>query len=783
MARVAATQIENNFIKGLVTEATGLNFPENSCTETYNCVFETTGEVTRRLGFDAQANSTSITINRNNVVTAHYLWIDAGGDGTTTFIVQQIGSTLRFYNTTAAGTIVGGLHVDTVDLTAYSPSGAPSPATKECQFSSGNGYLFVTHPNLEPFYVSFDASTDNITSTQIDIKIRDFTGEKTDSNYNDTTRPSSLTNAHRYNLLNQGWSNDLITKWNSGWVNATGNTTNGSSFYGNLTQENASRLSVGMLATAGANGISGKTITAVFTTGLSGTTDNQSGVSLSGNASATGSSITSTWIMNNYPGNGDVWWYNKNAYDVFDVGAIAQNNPSTTSFAPKGHYITSAWKIDRNTLSGLTGLTTDSSGTDRPSCTAFYAGRVWYGGVNHKGYNANLYFSQILDDVDKAGKCYQSQDPTDENLFDLLPTDGGVVVLNGCGTVHKMFATGSSLYVFASNGVWEITGNQGIGFTANDYSPNRISSVPAIGHRSFIDVEGLPMWWNVDGIYTLTPGPQGSGGTQVKSLSIGTIQTFLDSISNNNKLFVRGAYNGLTKVVQWLYRTDETGDLGINYNYQGILNLNVQTGAFYPWTIDATNSSINDVIILQGASGNVQEVILTDEDGTTHVIDGGVDVVVFSTLGNIASADFVYPMSTINGSTTNINFAFNDQTTYTDWTSTTEKDYESYIISGYQIRGDGQRNFQDNYVVIHGRTLTDAQLYFQGIFDWSINTASNKFGTRQLVQLDNLLQQYQNKRLLLRGTGKACQFKVTSVSGKPFDLIGWSVFVTGNTGI
>jgi hypothetical protein len=539
-----------------------------------------------------------------------------------------------------------------------------------------------------------------------------------------------------------------------------------------------------MLAVSGSNGTSGKTLSTVFVRPPSSSTgtDNNSFIDLSGTANASGAITDLAFGMNNYPGNGDVWWYNKNAYDVFSVSAIAQNS-STTSLAPKGHFITSAWKIDRNTLSGLTGLTTDSSGSDRPSCTAFYAGRVWYGGVSHQGYNANLYFSQILDDVDKAGKCYQEQDPTDENLFDLLPTDGGVVVLNGCGSIYKMFATGSSLFVFASNGVWEITGNQGIGFTANDYSPNRISSVPAISHRSFVDVEGLPMWWNVDGIYTLAPSVPGQGGTQVKSLSINTVQTFLTSISNNNKLYVKGAYNGLTKVVQWLYRTEDTGDLGVNYNYQGILNLNVQTGAFYPWTIDASASSINDIILIQGASGNVQEVILTDEDGTTHVVDGSDDVVVFSTLGNIASADFVYPMSTINGATHDVNFAFNDQDNYTDWTSGTYKDYDSYLISGYQIRGDGQRNFQDNYVIVHGRTAENSQLYFQGIFDWATNTDSNRFGTRQLVKLDNTLLKFQNKRLLLRGTGKACQFKIVSVTGKPFDVIGWSVYLTGNQSI
>lgn len=779
MARVSATQVTNNFVKGLQTENTGLNFPENACTETFNCVFNLNGEVTRRLGFDEEENSTPVTINRNNVVTVEYLWVDAGGDGTVSLVVQQIGSTLRFYNTTSNTSVSAGLNGTTIDLTTYSPSGAPSPGTKECQFSTGNGYLFVVHPNLEPFYVAYNPSTEAITSTQIDVKIRDFVGEKTDSNYDETTRPSSLTNAHKYNLLNQGWTNDLITQWNSGFVTISGTTTNGSTFVSAMTQQAVSSLSVGMLSTIGSNGVSGKTIVSIFNAPPVGATDNGSSIGLSGNASASGTISDMRFVMNNYPGNGDVWWYNKNAYDVFSVGSIAQNS-LTTSLAPKGHYITSAWKVDRNTLSGLTGLTTDSSGTDRPSCTAFYAGRVWYGGTKHQGYNANLYFSQILDDIDKAGKCYQAQDPTDENLFDLLPNDGGVIVINGCGTVYKMFASGSSLLVFASNGVWEITGNQGIGLTAVDYSINRVSSVPSISGTNFVDVLGQPFWWNVDGIYTAA---HDQSGTVVKSITEGTIQTFYQSVPNNNKVFVKGAFNPLTKTVQWLYRDAETGSLNESYEYDRILVFDTQTGAFYPWEIDISGTTLNGVLVLQGAGGNVQEVVLTDEDGTTHVVDGGVDVVVFSTLGELVAADFIYTCSTADSGSHLVSFANNDDTNYQDWASRTPVDFDSYFVSGYQVRGDGQRAFQDNYVTVHSDLLVPSKYYFQGIFDYGINSGSNRFGTRQLVSMTDTNRKYDSKRLLIRGTGKAIQFKVASYPNMPFGITGWTIFVTGNNNV
>ena len=70
MARGSGTVVENNFVNGLITEATGMNFPENACISASNVVFKETGEVTRRLGYDYESayQLNSKTINSSAVV-------------------------------------------------------------------------------------------------------------------------------------------------------------------------------------------------------------------------------------------------------------------------------------------------------------------------------------------------------------------------------------------------------------------------------------------------------------------------------------------------------------------------------------------------------------------------------------------------------------------------------------------------------------------------------------------------------------------------------------------
>src|SRR3954465_3877061 len=97
MPSQALTTTENNFTKGLVTEFTGLNFPENAATDTDNCVYTLVGDVNRRLGINYEQNFNTFVQDRSNRAVNTFKWNNAGGDGDTQVIVTQIGMTLLFY--------------------------------------------------------------------------------------------------------------------------------------------------------------------------------------------------------------------------------------------------------------------------------------------------------------------------------------------------------------------------------------------------------------------------------------------------------------------------------------------------------------------------------------------------------------------------------------------------------------------------------------------------------------------------------------------------------------
>lgn len=714
MPRQISVSGQNAFTRGLITEATGLNFPEDACTETYNCIFQRKGSVKRRLGIDFESSYQNQTVDRADGVVNGYYWKAAAGDGNYTLAVVQVGTTLYFYK--VGSSALSTDMIDTIDLNTHKVAGAPDVESVECQFASGNGYLFVSHPYLETIYIAYDPTTDTVSATEITIYVRDFDG--VDDGLDIDERPTTLSDEHHYNLLNQGWFIDF--------------------FYSDA---QGPRLNV---------------ITRWF------------------NARADYPSNADVWTLYIIPGN------DNNPFEFFDPNLGGSDDGNTP--ASKGHYILKAFYKDRSTESGVSNLDVVSSGYYRPSTVAFFAGRAWYSGVTGQSFSNKIYFSQITEDEAKYGDCYQQNDPTSRETFSLLATDGGVITIPEAGTVIKLWPIQNAIMVFASNGVWAITGSEGIGFKATDFSVNKVSDIGALTSSSFVSVGGFPAWWNEEGIF-LSTGIDVSGNTQVTPLIDNTIREFYDDIPQDSKRYVKGAYNTRTSTIQWIYRSVAPTDITEAYEFDRVLNFNTITTGFYPWSIDNSTVSINGILAVEG-QGSTTSLVDVTNSALANVTNAALqDVQVSDTETVNLSSVTKYITSVANMSNYDMTFSDQNNANYLDWETydATGVDFSSYFVTGYLLRGDAQRRFEPTYIYIYNKTNSEEnKIDFQSQWGFANSSDANRWSTTQRLTFPNDDYDYQHKRIKTRGHGLSLQFKISSVTGEPFEIVGWSIFETQN---
>ena len=757
MPRNVSVAVENKFIKGLVTEATGLNFPENACTETENCVFSRTGEVSRRLGLQYETNHQALSLSQLGLASTEYIWEGASKSADVTFFVYQLGSTVRFWQ--VFSTAATGPHIKpfTVNLLNHIAPGATTTdiTQKHCSFATGNGLLFISHPHCDPVYVEYNLDTDSIVTTKIIIKIRDTDGLPNNAQntgipmeYNHRPTNAEFNEAVYYNILNQGWYTRVVS------------TPNGRNW----------RTIAPLVAWRRGS--------SVFVHGDKGPIPNV----IAGRT--------------DWPSEADVWHMYKGTIfldgsgagpgavppaEVFSLESIDQVDLGNTP-AGKGHYILTAFNEDRiaaatledsSNLRGIfanlgtilsypesipfkTNVTNRNAGKHRPSQIAFYAGRVWYSGIAAEDYGTKIYFTQILEGTKNVDRCYQSQDPTSDVSSDLLPSDGGVIVIPEIARIVKLYVLGSSLIVFATNGIWKISGStsEALGFTANDFSIVKVEdTVGAISALSFVNVAGLPMWWNKEGIWTMAP--EQAGGFKVASITEGSIQQYFDKIPAQEIQWVKGAYNPSTKIVQWLARSVTSLGLDVTnrYRYDILLNFDTAMGIFYPWTLD-----LNSPEYIAG---------------------------IFNVYGTFEGNQMnLFRYTSFAVVTSRLIFAEFKNRDLIDWETTNPQDYLSFFITGYKLRGEAIRKFQTNYIKVYADNTLPST--FDLFSQWDYARTGNKgrwSSPQRLTMIDPVNYSYRSKRLKMRGHGTALQFKVSSVEEEPFNIIGWTTWDSTNAAL
>lgn len=196
----------NTFIKGLITEAGPLTFPENASIAEENCVLNRDGSRQRRLGMDFEDGFVLVPATLTSTMgVASYLWENVGNDATKNFAVVQVGQSLYIFD--AAATAVSAAPITVVGGIGFWPPEA------RLEFAAGNGWLFISGSVRDLLYLEYNAGTGAVSLIAKDIFVRDVWG--VDDTLAVDTQPASLSTTHNYNLLNQGWPGAKISAYHT----------------------------------------------------------------------------------------------------------------------------------------------------------------------------------------------------------------------------------------------------------------------------------------------------------------------------------------------------------------------------------------------------------------------------------------------------------------------------------------------------------------------------------------------------------------------------------------
>jgi len=707
----------NNFVKGLITEAGELSFPENASIDELNCNLFRDGSRRRRKAINFEENNVNSTFVVGRETRVHFgEWLNVGNNAAKNYLVVQVANQLFFYDKEVAPFSLGQLP-NFVNLGPYAVGSSGGALNFNCDFTSVLGRLVVVSGGTEPVYIE-EEDDGTFTVTPITCRIRDFEWLGDRAEYGEEEPVAAVTNERKYDTKNAGW------------------------------------------VTTGSN------------------------------------SPVESYIdrYGAYPALTHPWFSGKGSDGLFREDDWKRIY-SGTSVSGNGHYVLDLFNKNRSFVSGVPSLSNEVE-TSRFTTVTSFSSRVFFTGLRSSKNSGKIFFSQIIQEINDIGEFLQKNDPTSEEISDLLDTDGGVIVIPEASTIKKIYAFRNSVFVFADNGVWQIKGVDDV-FKPTAYSVGRISEVGILTPGSFTAAEGVPFWWSRHGIHTLQFDEFGNASEQ--NLSIGTIQTFWDELGTNAKQTVQATYDKVNKKIFWLYKNR---DEEISNKYNRVLVLDVTLQAFYPWKFeDNLDDLINRDYILgfqfypgYGSTGNTFEILSNTDDVESNSVPVVSTQMVPLEDNNVSIVFFVRDVSA-----SRMTMGILGGTDFLDWGVV---NYESYAETGYEFGGDLVLKKTAPYLVFYLReteqgftgddtngyeVVNNSSLLVSTYWDFKKTPSSTpqEVYKRKLpfVVDPSNLSQYPSQesmvitRIKCRGRGRSMKFRMESQQGKDFIYLGHGVII------
>ena len=784
MPQAKQTKNYYTFVEGLNTEVSPLVYPDNTAADLSNLFLNVDGSISRRKGLTPETGATFKVpytgyTDGTDAITTHF-WRNAAGSDTH-FHIIQVGYHLYFYED---GSTTLATREDGVDLRTYlvetSSATDADIAAEPVDISWGRGQALVSHPFLKSFYLDYSTTTDDIEANEITLKIRDFVGVE-DGLSPDVT-PSTLTDEHKYNLLNAGWNETDIAAFQSGQGYYPSNNmthwkgykrtygTNISEVDGTRSWDDAKLVAEGW---PNAPAKRGKFLVSPFANQFSG----ESGLAISTwtitNPEIGGNqTVTITTDGNHNLSNGDTVEISNNKakarFESFPFvgegttyltvlsldGQYVISNVTATTFEftynfPLGFYgWTDQYYILGTMLATITG--TGELTVVRPTTNAFFAGRAWYAGTPAGTLGQSILFSQIIQKDSQYERCYQEADPTSEFVSDLVESDGGILYIPEAGRVTKLMPFGSSMLVMCVNGIWEIGGGGNRYFDALDYTVNQISEVGCVSKESVVRAAELVVFASDQGAYAVAVDPQ-TRGLVVQSLTEEKVNTKWQNIHPLHKQAMRTLWDPVDKRIMFMYDTSSS-PTARTWNYREVLIFDLRLNAWYRLNFPAST-----------------------EFTTATTIKAFVTPDIFTRNGEAIIKYLTY--------TTGSGFRWNEMTE-SAFSDLGEVDAAGYILTGFEHMGDASRDLQAQYITTFMEREEDSSLKMTVRWDFSESSVTGKESAQ--------VECYRPPRAFLGtvaedgypvvfakhnvpGQGVVAQVKFETTPAKPAKLYGWTV--------
>lgn len=748
----------NNFVKGLISEASPLNFPPNCSLDESNFELNRDGTRSRRLGFDLEATHVYLSppvgaTSLDTLSPTTFKWNDAGGVSGESLLVVQLDNTLQLFDLTKESLSSDGL-VSTITLDS-----SLLPKGSRYSFAAVDGKLVVA-AGVSSIAVVTRGAGFTFTVSYGTLKTRDIWGiEGTTPEGQKYEKDPLYRGAYNeqvdYNLKNQSWG--IPRKDESGTL----------------------RDPVAIYTATGKVPSYSETVWPglQFQPVTSGTPFERIYPNLYLDALGADTKAARGYfvidVVNRGTSRAEAAQANKNRY------------PSLTYIAP-------VFKADY-TEGGC-------------SVIAEFAGRVFYAGFSGRTVSGDarsptlnnyVFFSQLIKGYPDFFKCYQEGDPTSRENNDIVDTDGGFIRIDGADKIIKIVNMANALVVIATNGVWAITGGSDDGFKATNYRVDKITTFGGIASQSVVVEKQRVFYWSEEGINVIARDQAGALASE--NITDKTIKSIYQQIPATSRERVIGEYDSIDKKIKWVY--DDVG---------GVTNelvLDLTLGAFYVHKIGSLATYLPKIVgVFQSTPFKTVATTDTVFSGSDVVFSSADEVVVGVDERTSAYVSVKYICLVTVAGTRYYTFGNYRNTSFRDWERVDGAgvDAKAYLLTGAQIAGDSSTQKQIQYLTAHFRRTEDgyanpttptnqSSCLMRMQWDWANTSASNKWSALRQVYRYSKEHIYQGvgdtfdtgfevitTKNLIRGRGRAFALYLETEPNKDCQLLGWSISADGN---